>query len=78
MEQLWQRLQPQLAAIAAGESASLDSADAAAFGELYLGHMDKEESHIAPMAKRIFSAAQMQRLGNAMRSRRGIALPEGQ
>jgi hypothetical protein len=30
------------------------------------------------MAKRIFSAAQMQRLGNAMRSRRGIALPEGQ
>jgi len=78
MEHLWGRLQPQLAAIAAGKSATLDSADASAFGELYLGHMDKEESHIAPMAKRIFSTAQMQRLGNAMRSRRGIALPEGQ
>lgn len=76
MEQLWQRLQPQLAAMAAGQSASLDSADASAFGELYLGHMDKEESHIAPMAKRLFSSAQMQRLGNAMRTRRGIALPE--
>lgn len=76
MEQLWQRLQPQLAAIAAGQSSTLDGTDAAAFGELYLRHMDKEESHIAPMAKRLFSPSQMQRLGNAMRSRRGIALPE--
>lgn len=77
MEQLWQRLQPQLAAIAQGQSSTLDSADAGAFGELYLRHMDKEESHIAPMAKRLFSPDQMQRLGNAMRTRRGIALPEG-
>ena len=77
MEQLWQRLQPQLAAIAQGQSSTLDSADAGAFGELYLRHMDKEESHIAPMAKRLFSPGQMQRLGNAMRVRRGIALPEG-
>lgn len=75
MELLWQRLQPQLAAIAAGESATLDSADAARFGELYLAHMDKEEGHIAPMAKRLFSTEQMQRLGNAMRTRRGVALP---
>ena len=76
MEQLWQRLQPQLAAIAEGRSATLDSGDAATFGELYLRHMDKEESHIAPMAKRLFSTTQMQQLGNAMRTRRGIALPE--
>lgn len=77
MEQLWQRLQPQLAAIARGQSATLDNADAGTFGALYLRHMDKEESHIAPMAKRLFSPEQMQRLGNAMRVRRGIALPEG-
>jgi pyridoxamine 5'-phosphate oxidase len=77
MEQLWQRLQPQLAAIAQGQSSTLDSADAGVFGELYLRHMDKEESHIAPMAKRLFSPAQMQQLGNAMRARRGIALPKG-
>ena len=77
MELLWQRLQPQLAAIAAGESATLDRSDAARFGELYLAHMDKEEGHIAPMAKRLFSAEQMQRLGNAMRTRRGIVIPEG-
>jgi pyridoxamine 5'-phosphate oxidase len=77
MEQLWQRLQPQLAAIAQGQSSTLDSADAGVFGELYLRHMDKEESHIAPMAKRLFSPAQMQQLGNALRARRGIALPKG-
>jgi pyridoxamine 5'-phosphate oxidase len=75
MELLWERLQPQLAAIAAGQASTLDSADATGFNELYLRHMDKEESHIAPMAKRLFSTEQMQRLGNAMRTRRGIALP---
>jgi pyridoxamine 5'-phosphate oxidase len=77
METLWQKLQPQLAAIAAGQAATLDGAAVADFSELYLRHMDKEEGHIAPMAKRLFSAEQMQRLGNAMRTRRGIALPEG-
>jgi pyridoxamine 5'-phosphate oxidase len=47
------------------------------YSQLYLRHMDKEENHIAPMAKRLFSADQMRRLGNAMRTRRGIPLPEG-
>jgi pyridoxamine 5'-phosphate oxidase len=77
MDLLWQRLQPQLAALAAGQPGTLDSADAAAYSELYLRHMEKEEGHIAPMAKRLFSPSQMQTLGNAMRTRRGIALPEG-
>lgn len=77
MEGLWQRLRPRLAAIAAGEAATMDGGDAEEFSALYLAHMEKEESHIAPMAKRLFSPQQMQRLGNAMRTRRGIALPEG-
>ncbi len=77
MEVLWLRLQPQLAAVAAGHAATLEGADVAAFSELYLRHMDKEEGHIATMAIRLFSPAQMQRLGNAMRTRRGIALLQG-
>lgn len=77
MDVLWQRLRPQLAALVAGEPGVLDNVDAAAYSELYLRHMDKEEGHIAPMAKRLFSPLQMQTLGNAMRIRRGIALPEG-
>lgn len=77
MDAVWQRLQPRLAALAGGETVTLDVADVALYQELYLGHMDKEESQIAPMAKRLFSPAQMQTLGNAMRTRRGIAHPEG-
>lgn len=77
MDAVWQRLQPQLAALASGAAVTLDAADVTLYQELYLGHMDKEESQIAPMAKRLFSPAQMQTLGNAMRTRRGIALPEG-
>ena len=77
MSLLWHKLHAQLAAIAAGEATAVASADAERFCALYLSHMEKEETHIAPMAKRLFSPAQMQRLGNAMRTRRGIALPEG-
>lgn len=75
MDAVWQRLQPQLEALASGAETVLDGADVAAYSALYLAHMDKEESHIAPMAKRLFSPAQMQTLGNAMRARRGIAIP---
>ncbi|HEX8882913.1 MAG TPA: hemerythrin domain-containing protein, partial [Noviherbaspirillum sp.] len=77
MDAVWQRLQPQLAALASGAAVTLDAADVKLYQDMYLGHMDKEENHIAPMAKRLFSPAQMQTLGNAMRTRRGIALPEG-
>ena len=77
MTLLWQKLHAQLAPMAAGTATVVDSSDAERFSTLYLSHMEKEETHIAPMAKRLFSAAQMQRLGNAMRTRRGIALPQG-
>ena len=76
MDAVWQRLQPQLDALAGGADVTLDGADVKLYQELYLGHMDKEENHIAPMAKRLFSPAQMQTLGRAMRTRRGIAIPE--
>jgi pyridoxamine 5'-phosphate oxidase len=75
MDAVWQRLQPQLAALAEGRRGKLSGVDVEQYSQLYLRHMDKEESHIAPMAKRLFSTEQMQRLGNAMRTRRGIALP---
>jgi hemerythrin-like domain-containing protein len=72
MEDCWQRLAPQLQAVANGQGKSLDEAEAKAFAALYTEHMEREEGTIAPMAKRIFSAEQMQKLGNAMRARRGI------
>ena len=43
----------------------------AQFADMYLAHMEKEETVIAPMAKRILDAAQIASIGAAMRIRRG-------
>lgn len=72
MDTLWKTLNQQLKEISAGTSSTLSAQDVNRFSEMYLAHMEKEETHIAPMAKRIFSDAQMVRLGDAMRCRRNI------
>ncbi len=69
----WAILEQQLLAIANAQSTHLSDIDVAQFKELYAGHMQIEESKIAPMAMRIFSEAQMNKLGAAMQQRRGIA-----
>ncbi|MDC8759638.1 pyridoxamine 5'-phosphate oxidase [Janthinobacterium fluminis] len=72
MDLAWDSLKAQLEAIASGSAATLSAADVARFAEAYQGHMAKEETQLAPMAKRLFSAAQMEQLGTAMQKRRGI------
>lgn len=69
----WQKLELQLQAIADGNAASLSATDIAGFTALYAEHMQIEETRIAPMALRLFSAQQMQALGAAMQARRGVA-----
>ncbi len=73
METLWHTLRLQLEAIATGAAAALSEVGVQDFTDLYAAHMEKEETVIAPMAKRIFSAAQMAQLGDAMRNRRQLA-----
>ena len=72
MDATWQTLHEQLSAIAAGTASALDGAMVASFVQRYSEHMATEEAHIAPMAKRLFSAQQMEQLGTAMQARRGI------
>jgi pyridoxamine-phosphate oxidase len=72
MDLAWEQLKSPLEAIAAGGAAALSAADVASFADAYHAHMAKEEGQLAPMAKRIFSAAQMAQLGEAMQRRRGI------
>ncbi len=72
MDAIWQNLHEELALIAAGSAATLSAPAVQRFSERYLDHMEREEQHIAPMAKRLFSAAQMAQLGTAMQVRRGI------
>ena len=73
MDQAWLTLRPELDAIAAGTGTQLAAEGVAAYIAAYQAHMSKEEGHLAPMAKRLFSAQQMERLGTAMQRRRGIA-----
>jgi hemerythrin-like domain-containing protein len=72
MEAIWHSLAQQLRGLVSGETATIAREELQQFATLYTAHMEKEESHIAPMAKRIFSPAQMAQLGQAMKSRRGI------
>lgn len=73
MNALWQLLDKQLEGIASGASSKLAGDEVRQFCEIYTQHMLTEESHIAPMAKRLFSETQMGKLGNAMQQRRGIS-----
>lgn len=76
MDVAWQVLDVQLQAIAAGANsgtgAYLSEPDVQRFAALYADHMQKEETHIAPMAMRLFNPAQMAQLGEAMQLRRKI------
>ena len=75
MDIMWHDLQAALDAIAHGSADTLSAAAVQLFVARYTEHMALEEAHIAPMAKRLFSAAQMAQLGAAMQLRRGIAPP---
>lgn len=72
MDAMWQGLHEELSAIAAGSASTLTASNVQRFAERYTTHMEREEERIAPMAKRLFSAAQMAQLGEAMQVRRGI------
>ncbi|GAC1327330.1 MAG: hemerythrin domain-containing protein [Collimonas sp.] len=80
MDSLWHSLNRQLAHIADGDATTpetpetqLSPQEVLQFSTIYSAHMEKEETWIAPMAKRIFNAQQMQQLGTAMQQRRGIS-----
>jgi pyridoxamine 5'-phosphate oxidase len=75
MDALWNALQPELQLIADGSGATLSADTARRFGERYASHMEREESVIAPMALRLFSPEQMERMGRSMQARRGIGEP---
>ncbi len=72
MDQDWHILDAQLGHIAAGSGAELSADGVERFVQAYTAHMAMEEANVAPMAKRLFSAAQMAIFGEAMQRRRGI------
>lgn len=77
MDKDWHIINSQLDKVANGSSAALDAEDVGRFVQAYTSHMETEEAHIAPMAKRILSSAQMTILGEAMQQRRGLLPSSG-
>lgn len=71
LARLWGPVRQWLAAVAGG-TAPLDTAPLDAFAELYQRHAAREEQELLPMASRLLGAQELDRIGRAMRLRRGI------
>jgi hemerythrin-like domain-containing protein len=75
LEQRWAALRQQLAQIAEGRAGALD-AGVPGFVQLYADHIAREEAQLLPMAARLLSDADLDRIGLAMRTRRGVSLSD--
>ena len=75
LETDWQRLRLDLERIIANPSASLSASDVETFVGRYERHIEREERELLPMAARLLTDEELDRIGRAMRERRGIADP---
>lgn len=71
-ESRWQALRCALAQVMDGDAASLVQAEVQAFVDRYQAHIACEESQLLPMAARLLSDSELDRVGQAMRARRGL------
>lgn len=75
LERGWQQLRGRLQRVAAGPEAPLPAGEVQAFVDLYTRHIACEEAELLPMARRLLSDAELDRIGLAMRVRRGAFDP---
>ncbi len=76
LEARWQILRAVLSQVAAGQTVLLTQADVSSFAQLYGRHIAREESELLPMARRLLSDAELDRVGLAMHMRRtGLRAP---
>jgi hemerythrin-like domain-containing protein len=72
LEQRWAALRQHLQQIVAGTTSTLADADIPGFVQLYEQHIAREEAELLPMAERLLIDAELDRIGLAMRNRRGV------
>ena len=72
LDRHWAALRPVLAAVAAGQSATLSAEDVQGFADLYARHIAREEGELLPIAGRLLGDADLERIGGEMRRRRGM------
>lgn len=73
LEAHWRSLRGRLERIARGEPALLEAADVESLASGYDRHIAREESELLPMASRLLTDPELERVGRAMRARRGVA-----
>lgn len=72
LEVHWQRVRGLLARVVAGDGAALESSAVEGLVGRYQQHIEREEKELLPMAARLLSDDDLDRIGRAMRLRRGI------
>lgn len=72
LEASWRALRKNLVRIANGESVVLAPAEVDTFISQYNAHLELEEQELLPLANRLLSLHDIDRIGRAMRDRRGI------
>ncbi len=72
LEGRWASLRAQLVLVTQGAASALADTDVAGFVGLYEQHIAREEAELLPLAARLLSDAELDRIGLAMRSRRGL------
>ncbi len=72
MEAHWQALRKPLMVIAQGQPATLSPHRVDQFIHAYHQHIALEEAELLPMAQRLLGKAELDKIGQAMRKRRGI------
>ena len=75
LETRWQTLRAVLARLAQGQAVTLEAAEVQGFVERYQRHIEREEAELLPLAARLLGDAELDRVGLAMRARRGLAPP---
>lgn len=70
LERRWRAMHLQLEQVAAGHMASLPDAEVLDLIGLYERHIAREDAELLPMAQRLLSDAELDRIGLAMRARR--------
>lgn len=72
LEAQWRALRGVLERVAAGGAVALDAALVERFVGAYELHLQRENDELLPMAARLIDDDSLQRIGRAMRQRRGI------
>ena len=75
LEQRWRDLRCRLERVAGGHASSLPEDEVLSFIGLYERHIAREEAELLPMAGRLLSESELDRIGLAMRARRGASEP---